>query len=380
MSKWMSRPLKPVMVAALGAALLAPSLSTPSLAATGYGGNGPNRYALLTAMSRVPAIRLTAASPILHTLRVPATVPGAVSRTISDPNALKFQPPAGATNIQEQAVDKTWADDPKQNLFQVFDDQSYASNNMQGGYAEAFDLPIGTAGGIVTVFWLGSYYPSSTDVTNRITETVKAVTANGAQDTACGTGCHLFAFPLKDSSGQAEILEYTIFSVDNAMGELAFVVHTADFQANQTAYGNIVQSVANGALQALSGQGTGTTTTGAITVQIGAFKLYHKVKGKLKLTKSLKSGEAGTFAALVQFQNLGTTTPTATITFKSGSKTLSTVTLQNAGTQADGSVLFGVNKKFKAKKKPLHIVAILTAQAGQGQAAQTLRFKVKKKK
>jgi hypothetical protein len=348
------------LVLALGASLPALVQAAPAVPYTSGSHADPATRLLGTPLHTLRHLRglnVHALRPLLRT--------AALAQAVTDPTKLAFTPPSNAVQPQAGTVDTAFANDPTKNVFASFNATAYDVSGMQSGYAEFFSLPIGSGTDQVDVEYLATIYGSADQATARVNGTVQFFTGKGISNQSCGTGCFLYGVQFTPQNQPAISLVYVVFSNDNVVGELGFVVNSDVLNANNTAFTNLVTSVSTLAFNAV---------LGPANLSILDFEVVHTVKGKAKITHKLKSGEAGVFIADLQLPNANDTIQ-AQVTFTVGKKTVGPLLLGNPQTASDGSVLVGAKHKFKVKKTTT-VVAHLQVQDGSAQATKDLTFKV----
>lgn len=276
--------------------------------------------------------------------------------------------------------------------------QSY--NGFEEGVAATFSfLPI------ATVFYQGSIFSDAASAQAYMGE---SATQTGSYDssgpTDCsstfGVPCQIASFPTSDG-----IALYSVAQVNYCTIEVGFegdatlisqnsadlTKFAADIQvlgideAKQACTGSSPSSSAPQPVQAQptptpqAPQPTPTAQAQSATVSIIGGGLAHKVHGKLKVTKSLKSGESGIFVVLFREHGTSASTPSATMVIFKGHKRISGSISMREFTPTTGAAFFAVQRKFTAKYHPLHLTARITVSADASRSTGSIHFTVKPK-
>lgn len=291
--------------------------------------------------------------------------------------------PAGVTMSENSQMDAASLDANTGPLVTAFHTATgtYVGSGFGGAWYQAGQAPLDSAGDNAVVEWLGSFYGTADQATARVNDAVAFFKSKNITSTPCSqtsTGCYVFVFEVTISNTPTT-LAYATFSNGNVVGELLVATPSSVANANQNNFVALLGAILTGGMKtatnALGGITPTPTTTPTITIK--DLELDHKVSGKYKITKTLKSKEKGLFLVVATISNLGTNTAAATVTVSSGGKAIGTGDMTNAGNTQAGDVVFGFLHGFKVKKTTSY-KAKVSVSAGTATAQKTISFKVKK--
>jgi hypothetical protein len=279
------------------------------------------------------------------------------------------------------------------------------------------------AGSEVIATWLGSYYPTDQQAAQRVADAVQNFTSKGFTDRKCQPPyppCDVFSFHI-NPLGTDVMVVYTIFALDNAVGEVVIFGEAGIMNSNLSSAFNDAAGLflaGHAALQAASQSGspgpqptatstsapsvtstplpTATATSVGVTptptatptatstpippqpfIAADRVALMHTVKGHLRTTTVLKSHEKGLFLVAYHVLQAGTASPSMTVTFLRGGTAVRTVT-GKPYSMNDGNSYFAVRQAFTAHGKRLHLTAHFTLVLGPStDTTRSLSFTVK---
>jgi hypothetical protein len=372
-----------------GAAMLLPSTALAAPQRPSISTMAPLHGAgMQTVMKGLRAVTVRASTGVLAQRLHPRDVSSAASLQIPWTDW-----PAGSTQEAGNVVDTTKLDDAGYNPFANFHTTTYVSAGVEGGYIQGAQVSVAMTSGTAATgdaFWLGTYYPTATAAAARVTDAVNFFSAKSIPAQACDIPelptCEIIAFtgtvPATATTPATTFVNFlTIFALDNVVGENLVTV-------DQTTYNDKTAQAAVGTIAGtLIGAGAGAilnggTPTGPASVSVGQVIIAHLVNGKLKNSRSVKSGEAAYFLVSFTTQNGGTQVPTGTIAITKGSKRIASGPLQtvNVGTAAAPVVVLGAKATLKnttKKTEKLTVQVLLTL--GTSTDAGTATFSLKPK-
>jgi len=240
-------------------------------------------------------------------------------------------------------------------------------------------------GGVVDMNYLASVYPSAAAATAAVEDArISLPTTNPGHPcisppypTECliVVGVTATTFPT--------VVVLRVFAIGNCTAEIEMLGPKATIDANQGALNGPTgefTTVSHAAFSALTAACSGAPTVAQQpTVTINGMGVYHKVKGKVKLTSVLKLKEGGLFVATYVATNATGITPSAVIDFIKGGKTVAHADM-TAAKLSDGTPYFYAADKFGKTKFVGHLTATVTITLGTVTNVRSIQFTVKKHK
>jgi len=314
-----------------------------------------------------------------------ARTPAASHQTTSpiDPKALRVDPFAFAPAPVTKELTPTNAD-LKGGFGEYNHTKSYADLGRLGGYYERASWAPTAAADPIIFGYYGNIYAS---------EAVAAVAYNDAitqyRTTLRNplTPCNAIDqipppcddIQLEVSGGS--ILFYREVKVGQCTGEFAVLIKTvAEADANSGTIHKILNAVTLAGIAAMSKVCSAAPAVAQQpTLSINGMGVYHKVKGKVRLTSVLKLKEGGLFVATYVATNATGITPSAVIDFIKGGKTVAHADM-TAAKLSDGTPYFYAAGKFGKTKFVGHLTATVTITLGTVTNVRSIQFTVKKHK
>jgi len=300
-----------------------------------------------------------------------------------DPKVLRVDPSvfAPATVTKDYAPTNA---DLKGGFGEYNHTKSYADLGRLGGYYEGAKwAPTAAADPIIFAYY-GNIYAS---------EAVAAVAYNDAITqyrttlrnplTPCNAidqippPCDDIQLEASDGS----ILFYREVKVGQCTGEFAVLIKTvAEADANSGTIHKTLNAVTLAGIAAMSKVCSAAPPVAQQpTLSINGMGVYHKVKGKVKLTSVLKLKEGGLFVATYAVANATGLTPSAVIDFIKAGKTLAHADMR-PDTLSNGTPYFYSAGTFVKKKFVGHLTARVTITIGTATNVRSIQFTVKKGK
>jgi hypothetical protein len=282
------------------------------------------------------------------------------TNSVNNANSLKTSWslwPSGSYNETGGTVDAAWADDPSSNFFDMFTDGSgnnyihsvsYTDSGMLGGYAQAANITIGSNGDVGAGFWLGSYYPSSSEAGALVSDAESTLASStGTIGTACGAGwpsnCQIFVFGWSDTNGNDHTTAYSVFSVGNAVGESAMDAFTQTVNGNTDEWAADAADIAVAGLKAVTASGPPQKPT----IKITSVFLLEQINGKSVEVRQAPLWRKVLLVIVYKMSVSGAYAKNGHVLF-TGPRVKETKALSHAAL-SDGTTFFGTFKKFKSK-------------------------------
>ncbi len=342
----------------------------------------------------------TAAWPSAETTHLPTVgvrsfAPAAADRRASDA-------PARQTADSLRLPDSAFAPAPppfKTN--QVADNATAHAHSEDANHTKSFDALGRTTGwytdaywtapdgGVVDMNYLASVFPSAAAATAAVEDSRSYIGTGQRAPRACTsvvgftypTECLLFE-GVNTATVPAELV-YRTFAIGNCTAEIEMLGPKATIDANQGALNGPTgefTTVSHAAVSALTAACSAAPAVAQQpTLSINGIGLYHKVKGKVKLTSVLKLKEGGLFVATYVATNATGLTPSAVIDFIKAGKTLAHADMK-PDTLSDRTPYFYSAGTFVKKKFVGHLTARVTITIGTVTNVRSIQFTVKKRK
>ncbi|MDQ2744482.1 MAG: hypothetical protein M3Z66_19620 [Chloroflexota bacterium] len=334
----------------------------------------PLSIAILTGMMLVP----------FGTAHAAQTNAGSHQTTSAvDPRALRVDPSAFApgTVVKDFAPANS---DLKGGFNEYFHTKSYADLGRLVGYYERADWSPTAAADPIQFAYAANVYGSSDAATAAYNDAKTQFAANfKAPLTPCDATAHVPS-PCDDIAigvNDGEVVYYREVQVGQCVGEFIVRVKTtaeADPNSNQIQRTNdAITLAAIGAMSKVCSAAPAVAQQP--TLSINGIGVYHKVKGKVKLTSVLKLKEGGLFVATYVATNATGITPSAVVDFIKGGKTVAHADM-TAAKLSDGTPYFYAAGTFAKKKFVGHLTARVTITIGTVTEVRSIQFTVKKHK
>jgi len=334
----------------------------------------PLSIAILTGMMVVPF-------GTAHAARTPA----ASHQTTSpiDPKALRVDPSVFAPASVSKDYAPTNAD-LKGGFGEYNHTKSYADLGRLGGYYEGASWAPTAAADPIVFRYYGNIYASEAVATVAYNDAIGQYLNTFHNGLSSCNAASQIPPPCDDIQAEASdgsILFYREVKVGQCTGEIAVQIRTAaESDANQP---QILKTNDVITLAAIAAMGKVCSAAPAVaqqpTLTINGMGVYHKVKGKVKLTSVLKLKEGGLFVATYVATNATGITPSAVIDFIKGGKTVAHADM-TAAKLNDGTPYFYAAGTFAKKKFVGHLTARVTITIGTVTNVRSIQFTVKKGK
>lgn len=334
----------------------------------------PLSIAILTGMMVVPFGTAHAAQ--IHAVSHQATSP-------MDPKALRLDPSvfAPASVIKEQTPTNA---DLKGGFGEYMHTKSYADLGRLGGYYEGATWAPTAAADPILFRYYGNIYASEAVATVAYNDAkTRYATTFHSPLTPCNAAsqvpppCDDIAIKASDGA----IVYYREVQVGQCTGEFGVQIKTAaeaDPNSNQIQKTNdAITLAAIGAMSKVCS--VAPAVAQQPTLSINGIGVYHKVKGKVKLTSVLKLKEGGLFVATYVATNATGITPSAVIDFIKAGKTLAHADMK-PDTLSNGTPYFYSAGSFVTKKFVGQLTARVTITIGTVTNVSSIQFTVKKRK
>lgn len=331
---------------------------------------------LLAGMMLAPFGTAHAARSAVHSSQTASTI---------DPAALRIPDTTFAPAVLNPQADSvlTTATLDTGKFFTYFHPNGYAALGRVNGYYEAAGwTPTGSDP--IIFRYLASIYPSSQAastafdaLTTFFTGTLRATFG------ACGSETHVAATcnDARVGFSNGTDLYFREVQVGVCVSEIANEVSTqAESDANEPQIAATQDAMTVAAVTAMSKMCSAAPAVAQQpTLSINGMGVYHKVKGKVKLTSVLKLNEGGLFIASYVATNATGITPSAVIDFLKGGKTVAHADMLPAKL-SDGTPYFYTAGKFAKTKFVGHLTARVTITIGTVTDVRSIQFTVKKGK
>lgn len=244
-------------------------------------------------------------------------------------------------------------------------------------------------GGVVDMNYLASVYPNAAAATASVEDTrtyiTKYVTPQSCTSAAAGytypTECLVYVGVSTDAV--PTMVVYRTFAIGNCTAEIEMLGPEATIKASQGVLNGPTgefTTVSHGAVSALTAACSAAPAVAQQpTLSINGIGVYHKVKGKVKLTSVLKLKEGGLFVATYVATNATGITPSAVIDFIKAGKTLAHADMK-PDTLSNGTPYFYSAGSFVTKKFVGQLTARVTITIGTVTNVSSIQFTVKKRK
>jgi len=298
-----------------------------------------------------------------------------------DPKALRVDPSvfAPATVAKEYAPTDA---DLKGGFGEYNHTKSYADLGRLGGYYEGASWSPTAAADPLIFLYYANIYGSPDAATAAYNDAKAKFSGFGSPLTPCNATdqipppCDDIQVEIGDSSD----LFYREVQVGQCTVEIAVSIKTvAEADANSGTIHKTLNAVTLAGIAAMSKVCSAPAVAQQPTLSINGMGVYHKVKGKVKLTSVLKLKEGGLFVATYVATNATGITPSAVIAFIKGGKTLAQAAMQS-DKFSDGTPYFYSAGKFSKKKFVGHLTARVTITIGTVTNVRSIQFTVKKAK
>lgn len=327
----------------------------------------------------------------LPTVKVRSFTPEAATRRTSDA-------PARQTADSLRLPDSAFAPAPppfKTN--QVADNATAHAHHEDATHTKSFDSLGRTTGwytdaywtapdgGVVDMNYLASVYPSAAAATAAVEDArISLPTTNP------GHACISPPYPTEclivvgvTATTFPTVIVLRVFAIGNCTAEIEMLGPKATIDANQGPLNGPTgefTTVSHAAVSALTAACSAAPAVAQQpTLSINGMGVYHKVKGKVKLTSVLKLKEGGLFVATYIATNATGITPSAMIDFIKGGKTVAHADM-TAATLSDGTPYFYTAGTFAKKKFVGRLTARVTITIGTVTNVRSIQFTVKRGK
>ncbi len=327
-------------------------------------------YGVAQQTNNAPVLRITprlpAASPHSRSLAAPT----AAALTLPDAAfaPAKLLPPGPGDNITAQTFRGA-----------TFHTKKYADLGRTDGVLQTATFDTGGTSSI-SVQYLGSIYSSEALAKAAFADVHSDLTVNGSlQPTDCsqnGIQCESAEFQFTDQGNVLGII--LVYQTSGpCTAELAAVGPLAAANSALTNLQSLMNNLAAAANAAVGAACPSSTPFVPPTVSLTKLVLVHKVKGKVKATKTIKLKEQVNFVVTFTSTNPGTGVPAAHITVTKKGAPIADGDM-TAATASDGTPVFLAAIAFTHKTSVGSLVAHVTITLGVATDQKTLKFKLTK--
>jgi len=264
-------------------------------------------------------------------------------------------------------------------FFTYFHPDGYAALGRVNGYFQ-FQSWTPTGSDPINFRYLASIYPSGQAALSAY-DALKSFFSEkrGTPLTPCNSSARI---PAMCDDGRSHAIGGTDFyyrEVQVGVCVSEFVATAKTVEESNALFSQIDTTLNNITLAAVSAMSKVCAVQQKPTLTVNGLGVYHKVKGKVKLTSVLKLKEGGLFVATYVVTNATGLTPSAVIDFLKGGKTVAHADMLPAKL-SDGTPYFYTAGKFAKTKFVGHLTARVTITIGTVTDVRSIQFTVKKHK